>query len=192
MTSRSAHFQALALVCFIASAPDYSVRADPTPDQIKFFETSVRPLLVESCFGCHAEKKQKGGLRLDSLASVMKGGKDGAVLVPGKPEASRLITAVSYQDEDLQMPPDEELSAAQVEVLTRWVRMGAPWPAGEEKIPTPLARGKKRQVTDEDRAFWSFQPIHDPPIPAVDKGWARNPIDHFVFAKLDSEKLAPA
>src|SRR5438270_12471561 len=91
------------------------------------------------------------------------------------------------------MPPDEQLSTAQVEVLTRWVRMGAPWPAGEEKIPTPLARGKKRQITDDDRAFWSFQPVHDPPIPhSNDKGWARNPIDQFIFAKLSAEKIAPA
>src|SRR4051812_42612981 len=70
----------------------------------KFFETKVRPLLVENCVSCHGEKKQKGGLRLDSAEALRKGGKEGPVLLPGKPEESKLITAVSYKDKDLQMP----------------------------------------------------------------------------------------
>src|SRR5437763_15426905 len=99
-------------------------------EQIRFFEEKVRPLLVENCLGCHGEKKQKGGLRLDSPQGILKGGKDGVVVVPGKPAESVLIKAVSYQDKDLQMPPDGEgdrLSAEQVAVLDRWVEMGVPW-----------------------------------------------------------------
>src|SRR2546423_12683172 len=82
-------------------------------DQAKFFEAKVRPLLVDHCWECHAAKKQKGGLRLDSMEAVTKGGKNGAVLVAGKPEQSRLITAISYKDPDLQMPPDDQVAAAQ-------------------------------------------------------------------------------
>src|SRR5438046_2859818 len=62
--------------------------AEPTPEELKFFETQVRPLLVDNCFSCHGEKKQKGGLRLDSPQALLKGGKNGAVIVPGKPGES--------------------------------------------------------------------------------------------------------
>ncbi len=174
-------------ICFSVGA------AEPSPEQLKFFESSVRPLLVENCFSCHSAKKQKGGLRLDSLAAVLKGGKNGPVVVPGKPAASPLVTAVSYHDPDLQMPPDEQLSPAQVEILSDWVRMGAPWPANEAKIQAPLAKQKKRLITDVDRGFWSFQPVKDSPVPPVrDAAWCRNPIDHFILAKLQTEGLSPA
>src|SRR5690349_23564958 len=92
-----------------ASAAEASVPL--SAEQVKFFEAHVRPLLAEHCYSCHGEKKQKGGLRLDSAEAVAKGGKNGAVLVPGKPTESKLIVAVSYKDEDLQMPPEEQLSA---------------------------------------------------------------------------------
>ena len=101
-------------------------------EHVQFFEGRVRPILVEHCLECHGEKKQKGGLRLDSREGLLKGGKDGKVVVPGKAAESKLIVAVSYKDEDLQMPPEGEgqLSAEQVEVLTQWVAMGAPWREG--------------------------------------------------------------
>lgn len=80
-------------------------------EHAKFFESKVLPLLAENCQGCHGEKKQKGGLRLDSAEAVRKGGKDGAILVAGKPEESKIILAVSYNDKDLQMPPEDRLTA---------------------------------------------------------------------------------
>ena len=82
---------------------------------------------MENCFSCHGEKKQKSHLRLDSLAAALKGGDNGPAIVPGHPEKSELITAVSFTDPDLQMPPPkdkERLSAEQVAVLTEWVKMG--------------------------------------------------------------------
>src|SRR5262249_1377231 len=73
--------------------------------------------------------------------------------------------------------------------LTAWIRMGAPWP--EEKGQRLVAR--RGVITDEDRAFWSFQPVRRPPVPVVsDAGWSRNEIDHFVFQKLQAEGLSPA
>src|SRR5688572_9432854 len=71
----------------------------PSPEQVKFFETHVRPLLAEHCFSCHGDQKQKGGLRLDTVEGLRKGGKNGAAVVPGKPAESKLILAVSYKDE---------------------------------------------------------------------------------------------
>jgi Protein of unknown function (DUF1549)/Protein of unknown function (DUF1553)/Planctomycete cytochrome C/Concanavalin A-like lectin/glucanases superfamily len=165
--------------------------SSPTPEQLQFFESKVRPLLVENCFECHADKKQKGGLRLDSRDALLKGGKDGLVVVPGHPEQSKLVLAISYKDKDLQMPPENQLSADKVEVLTQWIRMGVPWSASG---PVTLTKtSKKRTITDQDRTFWSFQPIKDPAPPAVkDPTWPRGDIDKFILAKLESEGLAPA
>jgi hypothetical protein len=84
-----------ALVFVCASSSTLRAATEPDEAQLKFFETSVRPLLVENCFSCHSAKKQKGGLRLDSQAAVLKGGKNGPVLVPGKPGESRLVTVVA-------------------------------------------------------------------------------------------------
>src|SRR5687767_4326028 len=187
------------LLCFAiplmaqAAPPAPQAAPQPSSDDLKFFEMKVRPLLAENCFSCHGDKKRKGELRLDSREAILKGGENGPVIVPFEPEKSRLIAAVSYAHEDLQMPPDEEdrLSAAQVEVLKKWVKMGAPWPAG-----SGLAGGgksKKRTITEGDRGFWSFQPVGAPPVPQVDDGgWGKTPIDSFVFAKLKAEGVTPA
>ncbi len=164
-----------------------------SPEQQTFFESQVRPLLADNCISCHGEKKQKGGLRLDSLDAALKGGKNGVVLVPGKPEASKLVTAIGYKDADLQMPPDEQLPAAKARVLTEWVRMGAPWPQASAAIAGSIGKGKKRTITDGDRGFWSFQPVKDSAPPTVaDSKWCRNPIDAFILARLAAEGLTPA
>ena len=65
-----------------------------------FFESKIRPLLAERCYACHGEKKQKGGLRLDSKGGWQKGGESGPALVPGKPQSSLLIKAVSSETDD--------------------------------------------------------------------------------------------
>src|SRR5438874_10014007 len=81
--------------------------AEPDPAGIEFFEKKVRPVLVEHCYQCHSQssKKLKGGLRLDSRAAMLRGGDSGPAVVPGRPDQSRLIDAVRYQNVELQMPP---------------------------------------------------------------------------------------
>src|ERR1700761_8020732 len=74
---------------------------------VDFFEKKVRPVLVESCYECHGEKKQKGGLRLGTKAGWEKGGDSGPAIVPGNPDKSLILQAVKYQDHDLQMPPEK-------------------------------------------------------------------------------------
>src|SRR5687768_5455826 len=70
--------------------------AEPTPEGIEFFEKHVRPVLVNHCAGCHGEKKQEAGLRLDRREPAMAGGDRGPVIVPGDPSGSRLIEAIGY------------------------------------------------------------------------------------------------
>jgi len=88
---------------------------------LEFFEKKIRPLLAEHCYKCHRakSKKLKGGLRLDHSAGVLKGGDSGAAFVSGKPEQSRLIEAVGYDNVDLEMPPSGKLTAAQIADLTK-------------------------------------------------------------------------
>src|SRR6185436_7114849 len=89
-----------------------AIAAEPTKAQVDFFESKVRPVLANNCYKCHSAKaeKVKGGLLLDSRDGVLKGGENGAVIVPGDPEKSTLIKAVRYTDPDLQMPPKTKLS----------------------------------------------------------------------------------
>ena len=107
----------LALTSFLASAASgfAAVEAEIAPAHIEFFENKVRPILKENCYKCHSLEagKAKGGLTLDTREGLRKGGEEGAVLEPGAPEKSRMITAIGYADPDLQMPPKgEKLSSA--------------------------------------------------------------------------------
>ena len=129
-------------------------------EDFSFFESKVRPLLVERCIECHGEKKQKGDLRLDSKSGWQKGGESGAALVPGKPEESLIIKAVSYLDKDLQMPPKKQLTLDEVAVLKEWVTRGAPDPR-----VVPVAIASKPLENEWAEAFqkrldwWSLKPL---------------------------------
>jgi hypothetical protein len=165
------------------AAEENDVRA-----QTKFFEAEVRPILANRCFECHGEEKQKGGLRVDAIAFLKTGGDNGPALVPGKPDESPLIEAVRYAKADFQMPPKKPLSAAEVAVLEKWVRMGAYWPAQAGK-PVALTEGG---FTEEQRNFWCFRPLSNPAPPGVPGDWAVTPIDRFVAQKHIETGLTPA
>ena len=88
-----------------------------------FFEQNVRPLLAEKCYSCHGHKKQKGGLRLDSLDAILKGGESGPALVAGKPEESLIVEAINYAG--LEMPPNSKLGRRQSRrTHPHWVSFG--------------------------------------------------------------------
>jgi hypothetical protein len=98
-----------------------------------------------------------------------------------------LFEAINYKS--LEMPPDGPLSPREIAAIGEWIKMGVPWPAGDV---APVAAPREK-ITDEDRAFWSFQPVQDPPIPVVeDGGWSSNPIDRFIYARLAAAELTPA
>ncbi len=166
--------------------------AEFTAEQLDFFEKKVRPVLVESCFECHSTAtKGKGELYLDSREAVLRGGDAGKVVVPGEPEKSLLIKAVEYGNPELQMPPKTKLMPDQIEALKQWVKLGLPWP----QEAAPKAAGKVEVFDLEKRRaeHWAWQPIKKPALPAVkDKQWGRLPIDRFILAKLEAERLKPA
>src|SRR4051794_18798623 len=151
----------------------------PSPDQIRFFEAKVRPTLVDHCFKCHGPTKPKAGLRLDSRAAMLAGGDSGPAVGPGNVEGSLPLTAISHEDSALKMPPSKKLGAGQVDDLTRWVKMGAPWPGGGEASASALAPRKGEfTISERDRNHWAFRPVVRPASPPVqDRSWATNPID---------------
>ena len=145
-----------------------------------FFETRIRPLLAEKCHSCHTDA-QMSGLRLDSRAAVLRGGSRGAALVPGDPQSSLLIQAVSHTLDALKMPPTGRLSGEQIASLEEWVRQGAHWP--DEVSPAP----------SEGDQFWSFQPVRAPERPKVRReSWPRRDADYFILSRLENEGLEPA
>ncbi len=112
--------------CVIVAALAAQMGAQ-SPDA-EFFESKVRPVLAGRCFGCHAENAT-AGLRLDSRGGLLKGGKSGPAINPGDPGSSILLHAVQGIRGRMGMPPaGNRLEAHQIEALTQWVAMGAPWP----------------------------------------------------------------
>src|SRR6185369_4809646 len=155
---------------------------EPTAEQVRFFETAVRPLLVEHCQKCHGADKQQAGLRLDSRDGVMTGGDTGAAIVPGNPDESLLIAAVK-QTGELKMPPKSKLTGRQIADLAKWIEMGAPFPA----------EVAKRQARTRDPNHWAFQPLQEQVVPTVNNSeWPRSDLDRFVLAKLEAAGLSPA
>ncbi|HEX7898572.1 MAG TPA: DUF1549 domain-containing protein [Planctomycetota bacterium] len=143
---------------------------------VEFFEAKVRPILVDHCLKCHGEKKPKGGLRLDSKAGWEKGGDSGPALVPGKPDRSLLLKMIRPGSESPpEMPPDSRLPAEAVDILQKWIQMGAPDP---RTGTASTARAIDWTAAGE---FWAFQPVKAAP----------GTIDHFVDAKLREKGLAP-
>jgi hypothetical protein len=167
-----------ALILLVVAAPVMAA-----PDDREFFEKRVRPLLVQHCYSCHSTeaKKQKGGLRLDNRAAILKGGDSGPVVIELKPEHSMLVRAVAYQDANLQMPPKGKLAERDVAVFSEWIRRGVPFPE-PGKIATQrvidIAEGKK---------FWSFQPLK---LSTPKNATGHSHIDGFLLDELEKRGLS--
>jgi len=176
------------LVALMMVAASASAGADGpppvSPESAAFFETSVRPVLVEHCSSCHGDRKQSSGLRVDSRAAMIEGGDEGPAVVPGEPDKSPLVLAVRHQG-DHKMPPKGKLPDAAADALARWVQMGAPWPEGT--IPSAGAKA------DASKGHWAYRPARDQAPPAVENSpWVASPVDAFILAKLEANKLAPS
>lgn len=157
------------------------------PSEIEFFESKVRPLLIQHCLECHGAKESKvrGGLRLTSRAEMIKGGDSGAAIVPGKPDESMLIESVHY---DLyEMPPTGKLPEDKIAILEKWIEMGAPDPRNP-------GEPDKTEAIDLEQAkkFWAFQPITSrSPVVEDEKAWATTEIDRYLLESMQKRKVYP-
>ena len=179
----------------------FAGEGDQTSDAVResYFEQNVRPLLAENCYSCHGEKKQKGGLRLDSIEAILKGGESGPAVVPGKPDESLLVSAINYAGPET--PPRGKLTGKQVAALTRWISAGAPWPRGDRGAHASINSTTAGRITSTAaiQSLWSLQPIHAYQPPELSSArdarwsfWPRNPIDRFILKGLRDHDLTPA
>ena len=117
---------------------------------------------------------------------MLTGGDSGPAIVPGDAEHSLLVQVIGYSDDYVQMPPTRKLPDKQIADLTRWVKLGAPWPGADKSDSAPPPRAAV-EITDKDRAYWFYQPIRRPPSPRVEhRIWPRSPIDALVLARLET------
>ena len=119
------------------------------------FVRDVQPILESRCYSCHGERQQRSGLRLDVKSEAFRGGElYDASIVAGDPDDSPLVRFVADEDADLEMPPGERLPDDEIDILTRWVRQGAPWPDGVDSV-----------TLENPLDHWSLQPIADHSAP---------------------------
>jgi hypothetical protein len=147
-----------------------------------FFETKIRPILLAKCVECHGPDQQEGGLRLDTRAHLLQGGGSGPAILEANAAESLLLKAVSYQHEELQMPPDGPLAADTVAALQHWVSAGAPWPESVA-MGSPL---EARLLQDRER-HWAFQPLQR--SNPADWTTGPHPIDQRIAQKLREQGL---
>jgi hypothetical protein len=158
-----------------ADAPKAAAPATPKQPSVDF-NRQVRPILSEFCFACHGpdQKQRKARLRFDTKEGAFAELRSGSyAIVPGKPDESMLLYRITAEDAETVMPPPKtgkKMTPQQIAILRQWIEQGATW-------TTPYA----------------FTPPKKSPLPKVsDSAWPRNPIDHFILARLDTEGLQPA
>ncbi|NBU40082.1 MAG: DUF1549 domain-containing protein [Planctomycetia bacterium] len=180
----------LACVLGAAGVP-YVAAAAPTPEQITFFESKIRPVLVEHCYQCHSAEALRSGrlkanLQVDSREGMHKGGESGAAVVPGRRDESLLLAAIRY--DGFEMPPTGRLPDTVIADFETWIDMGAPDPRDE-----PAASTEERTIDVEaGRRHWSYRRLAPVSPPRVEHdAWPRNDIDRFILARQESAGIAP-
>jgi mono/diheme cytochrome c family protein len=154
----------------------------PPADKVVDFARDVRPILAAHCIKCHGDERQESNFRLDRRDDALRGGDNGAAIVPRKGTESPLFERLASADPASRMPPQgERLPAAAVSVIRAWIDQGAVWPVDSETA----------RPTQNDH--WSLQPLERPPIPAaLESSSIKNPIDAFVAANLSAHGLQPS
>jgi hypothetical protein len=176
----------LVVFLFVAASPMSGRFAAAAENAALTFEQHVRPILKANCFQCHGEEEEiESSLDLRLQRLMVDGGDSGPAVVPGNSEESLLYTRIR----DGEMPPGEKkLASASVEVIRRWIAEGA-----KTARPEPAEITEDLQITEDEKRFWSFQPVRNPVPPAV-RGTdrLRTPIDAFIVARLQERNLSLA
>jgi len=168
----------------MARAEEKPAALPPAAARTIDFAVDIHPLLQKNCYSCHGAEHQEGGLRLDVKKRALEGGDSGAEIVPGKSADSRLVRMIAGIDEEFgRMPPDEKgksLTAAEIGLVRAWIDQGARWPDDS-------------QVAAAATGHWSLQPVIRPALPLVrEAAWLRQPIDAFIAARHEQEKMRPS
>ena len=163
----------------------------PAPAQRVDFTRDIQPIFETHCAECHGPKKGRARLRLHAPDVIRKGGESGAVIVPGKSQDSLLIRRILGLDGEDRMPLDADpLPSDALANLRAWIDQGAPGPGGEAMFGVTSGAQAAADAVDE---HWAYVKPARPELPPVrTESWVRTPIDRFVLARLEAEKLAPS
>jgi mono/diheme cytochrome c family protein len=172
----------------------FAIRKEPAPAQVTLvpahpqenrsgnFASDIRPILAARCYPCHGPELQQNGLRLDSLAAILKGSANGSVVIPGDSEKSPLVRRILGLDRPQMPHGGPPLSADDVELIRKWIDQGARGP--DSGGPTAAAKLVKH---------WAYVKPVRPDVPKVrSTAWCRNSIDNFILSRLEKEGLAPS
>ncbi len=167
-----------------------------TSEQQEFFESKIRPVLIEHCYECHnSTETREAGLALDSRAGLRRGSDNGPVLDRKNPNQSLLLKTIRHEIEGSEMPSGgRKLDDHVIADFVQWVQSGAPDPRDHPPSRKELAAVMSWEAVRERRKqWWSFQPVTDYPVPAVqNQDWSSHPIDRFVLSRLEEHNLAPS
>ncbi|MEL6109344.1 MAG: PSD1 and planctomycete cytochrome C domain-containing protein [Planctomycetota bacterium] len=162
-----------------------------TAEQVKFFESKIRPILVSECYGCHSKQsgQARGGLKLDTRGAMALGGDSGPAIVPGSLEDSLLFGALNH--DDFIMPPKRKLSAAVIADFRKWILDGAPDPRVEKAIASPTQTIDEETIREAKETFWAYQPPTRTAPSDAGSDWAKTDVDRYVFDGLQDAGLTP-
>ncbi len=187
--TRWIYFGALLAFQLSAAPPVSEKHAAEMARGLALFKSDVSAVLKQHCVKCHGGDKTRGGLDITTRASLLKGGDEGVVVVPGKSKESLLIRLVSHFEKPHMPAKKPKLPDAAIQKIAQWIDLGAPY---DQPLIVKTGPKKGMQVTDDDRNFWSFAPLTKPQVPAVkNKKWTHNEIDQFILRKLEAAKLTP-
>ncbi len=179
-------FPLIAALCALSAAAQTPTLPEPAQRKVDF-KADVAPVFQGRCSMCHGPQMQMGGLRLDDGTAALRGGNSGPAIKPGHSATSLMVLKISGAEGVTRMPPaGASLTAADIGIIRAWIDQGAEWPGADRARATQAA-------AKSTSSHWAFQPIREPQPPAVsDPSWVRNPIDAFILARLDKEKIKPS
>lgn len=180
------------MTLLVLSASSLSAADADSAESPAFYKEKVLPILEAKCFECHGPKSElKGGLFLGNREGFLEGGESGPSVDPDALEDSLLLDAINYGS--YEMPPENKLPDEEIEILTAWVKAGAPIPKDAEfERPEGHHPNPATLVTPETKNYWAFRPVANPPVPQVKNSeLVSNSIDNFILQKLEASNLSP-
>jgi cytochrome c553 len=155
------------------------------------FKDRVRAVLLESCFKCHGGESVESGFDMTDRDKLLKGGDNGAVVLPHKSAESLLCKLVAHQKKPFMPHEADKLPDSAINDIAAWIDLGAPY-------DRPLKGGMstddwtQKTISPEARKFWSFRPLSLVEPPEVKNAdWCRTPIDRFMLAKMETAGVTP-
>jgi len=185
-------FGLLGISIWVLRSASTLLATDISADELRFFETKIRPVLVRECYSCHSNETgaAKGGLRLDTARLSQLGGDSGPAIVPGDLDESWLWSAINH--DGFNMPPKRKLTDDVIEDFRRWIEMGAPDPRETEVLAVETSITAE-EIQQARHRFWAYQSPRASAAPATTQTtWAKTEIDHFILARLESAGIEPA